>query len=326
MSIPLVSVIMPVYNAERFVAAAVESILGQTFEDFEFLIIDDGSTDRSRSILERYAVRDARIRLISRPNTGYTVALNELLQLAQGEFVARMDADDIAQPDRFRLQVTRLQQEPDLVCLGGAHGMIDEKGRWLTCLAMPETNAEIQALALAGHTPINHPCVMMRRSAVLQVGGYDPALAPCEDLDLWLRLGEIGRLANLKEMVLKYRLHAHSVSEQQGALQNQKAREACKRAWLRRGIPNGRFEATAAWRPSTDPQSRCAFMLRYGWWAFNSGQRQTALIYGLKAIQISPLQSEGWQLFASAIVKPMPEPVASPSQLALPLLDRAGKL
>jgi glycosyltransferase involved in cell wall biosynthesis len=305
MNSPLISVIMPVYNAERFVAAAVESVLAQTLGDFEFLIIDDGSTDRSHAILQRYAAQDQRIRLISRPNTGYTVALNEMLHLAQSEFVARMDADDIAQPDRFQLQVARLQQEPDLVCLGGAHAMIDEQGRWLTCLAMPEADAEIQALALAGHTPINHPCVMMRRSAVLQVGAYDVDMSPCEDLDLWLRLGEVGRLGNLKEMVLKYRLHASSVSEQQATLQNQKAREACERAWNRRGLNNGKFEATAAWRPGADRQSRYAFMLRYGWWAFNSAQRQTALIYGLKAIQMSPLQTEGWRLLASAGIKPM---------------------
>ena len=306
MSTPTVSVIMSVYNADRFVAAAVESILDQTFKNFEFLIVDDGSTDRSHSILKRYAAQDARIRLFRRPNAGYAKALNDLVHLSRGNFVARMDADDVAQPDRFRLQVARLQQEPDLVCVGGAHGMIDEKGRWLTCLAMPETHEEIQTLALAGHTPINHPCAMMRRSAVLQVGGYNVAMSPCEDLDLWLRLGEMGRLANLKEMVLKYRIHAGSVSERQGVLQNQKAREACEQAWRRRGIKNGKFEATAPWRPSPDRCSRYSFMLRYGWWAFNSGQRLTAIIYGLKAIRLLPVRLNGWQLVANAIVKPLP--------------------
>jgi cellulose synthase/poly-beta-1,6-N-acetylglucosamine synthase-like glycosyltransferase len=304
MSVPTVSVIMPVYNAERFVAKAVESILCQTFADFEFLIVNDGSTDRSLAILERYAAQDGRIRLISHANTGYVTALNEMVQLSQGEFLARMDADDIAMDDRFQLQVARLRQEPELVCLGGAHGMIDEQGRWLTCLAMPEQNEDIQTLALAGHTPINHPCVMMRRSAVLQVGAYDTALAPCEDLDLWLRLGEIGKLGNLKAMVLKYRLHANSVSEKQGMLQKQKAREACEQAWRRRGI-DGTFEAVELWRPGCDRRSRHKFMLRYGWWAFNSGQRQTALLYGYRAIQTLPWQREGWQLLMSAALKPI---------------------
>ena len=304
MSVPSVSVLMPVYNAEAYVAEAIDSILRQSFTDFEFLIVNDGSSDGSLAILERYAAQDARIRLISRANTGYVAALNEMVQLARGEFLARMDADDVAMSDRFKLQVMRLRQEPDLVCLGGAHGMIDEKGRWLTCLAMPEENEEIQNLALKGHTPINHPCAMMRRSAVLQVGAYDTHLNPCEDLDLWLRLGEVGKLANLKEMVLKYRLHPNSVSEKQGELQNQKAREACQRAWQRRKM-NGTFEASELWRPGRDRPSRHRFMLRYGWWAFNSGQRQTALLYGYRAIQVLPWQGEGWRLLASAALKPI---------------------
>lgn len=300
MKVPKVSVLMPVYNAERFVAQAIESILYQTFGDFEFLIVDDRSTDQSSSILKQYAGLDARIRIVSAAKPGYVEALNEMLRLAQGKFVARMDADDISLPDRFRLQVERLQQDPDLVCIGGAHAMMDEKGRWLTCLNMPERNEDIQQLALAGHTPINHPCAMMRRSAVLQVGAYDPAMTPCEDLDLWLRLGEVGRLANLKETVLKYRLHSNSVSEKQGALQHQKAREGCERAWERRGI-KGSFEATAPWRPGRDRQSRYDFRLLYGWWAFNSGQRQTALIYALKAILICPAQLEAWKLLVNAV-------------------------
>jgi glycosyltransferase involved in cell wall biosynthesis len=318
MTAPTISVLMPVYNAELFVAQAVESILNQTFKDFEFLITNDGSTDSSLSILRQYAAQDSRIRLMSRANTGYVSALNEMLQMARGEFVARMDADDIASPDRFLLQVERLRQEPDLVCIGGAHGMIDEKGRWLTCLAMPEQDEEIQKLALAGHTPINHPCAMMRRLPVLQVGAYDPIMTPCEDLDLWLRLGEVGRLANLREMVLKYRLHVNSISGMQGLLQNQKAREACERAWRRRGI-DGKFEATVAWRPSQERSSRHHFMLRYGWWAFNSGQRQTAVVYGLKAILLIPKSVKGWKLLMSALVKPFPLPelVAKSSTKAL---------
>ena len=95
---PLISVCMPVYNAKRYVEEAVESILGQTFRDFEFLIIDDGSTDRSLPILERYAAQDARIRLSSRPNAGHTVRLNEMLHQARGDLIARMDADDVAFP------------------------------------------------------------------------------------------------------------------------------------------------------------------------------------------------------------------------------------
>lgn len=305
MQTPTISVLMPVYNAATYVAQAVESILTQTFTDFEFLIIDDGSTDRSLSILQRYAEQDSRIRLISRPNTGYVIALNEMLAQAQGEFLARMDADDRALPTRFRRQVEFLRQHPEVVCVGGGHEVIDHKGRLLTRLTLPTDDAAIQREALAGHGSICHPCAMIRRSALVAIGGYDAALMPAEDLDLWLRLGEMGQLANLSESILQYRLHLQSVSETAGALQRQQALEACQRAWKRRGI-QGTFKATDLWRPGNDRQSHHRFMMQYGWWAFNSSQRQTALIYALKAIRSLPWRQEGWKLFACALIKPLP--------------------
>src|SRR5687768_13613622 len=112
MTTPAVTVLMPVYNAERFVAQTVDTVLAQTFTDFEFLVINDGSTDRSERILAGYANRDSRIRLITRPNTGYVVALNEGLDLARGAFVARIDADDLADPRRLELQVARMRDDP----------------------------------------------------------------------------------------------------------------------------------------------------------------------------------------------------------------------
>ena len=115
---PQISVLMPVYNAERFVAEAVQSILSQTFGDFEFIIIDDGSSDGSLEILRRFERADSRIRLSSRPNTGYTVALNEMLAMASGQFVARMDADDVAMPQRLQKQVDYLCAHPNCVVVG----------------------------------------------------------------------------------------------------------------------------------------------------------------------------------------------------------------
>ncbi|MCS6814231.1 MAG: glycosyltransferase [Cyanobacteria bacterium] len=303
---PTISVIMPVYNADRYVAQAVESILTQTFADFEFLIVDDGSTDRSLKILRHYAAQDDRIHLTSRPNTGYVIALNEMLRLAKGEFIARMDADDVALPDRFQRQVAFLRQHPEVVCVGGSHDIIDAQGRLLTTLKLPESNEEIQRLALAGHGSICHPCAMIRRSTIIAIGGYNEAMMPAEDLDLWLRLGELGQLANLPEPVLRYRLHMKSVSEQNTMHQRQRAREACEQAWQRRGIV-GNFEASDRWRPGTDRASRLFFTLRYGWWAFNSRQRSTAILYGLRAITINPFNLEGWKLLICAIVKPFPK-------------------
>ena len=157
MTTPRVSVLMPVFNAARYLAPAVQSVLGQTFRDFEFLIVDDGSTDSSGEMLRGYAARDPRIRLISRPNTGYVVALNEMLGRARGELVARMDADDISLRARFERQVGALTRDPGLVCVGGACEMIDSRGSRLVDLTLPVTDAEIQKSCLEGHTAICHP-------------------------------------------------------------------------------------------------------------------------------------------------------------------------
>jgi glycosyltransferase involved in cell wall biosynthesis len=297
---------MSVYNAGPFLRPAVESILAQTFGDFEFLIIDDGSTDGSREVLRDYAARDPRIRLAVRPNTGLTPTLNEGLQQARGEFVARMDCDDVALPDRFEKQVAALRADPSLVCVGGYFELIDGKGRLLTRLRPPTGDETIQKLLLRGHTAICHPAAMMRRDAVTKVGGYDPYFKTTQDLDLWLRLGEVGRLGNVPEVVLKFRQHESSVSETKREEQRRFGREACERAWKRRGIADGVYEADEPWRPGKDRSSRHRFALRYGWWGFNSGARRTALAYGWKAITILPLNPDGWKLLASALVKPVP--------------------
>lgn len=302
---PTVSVLMPVYNAERYLAEAVESILAQTFKDFEFIIVDDGSTDASLKILETYAKRDERIRLKSRENIGYAKTLNEMLTQAKGDFIARMDADDIALPERLARQVEFLQRESAVVCVGGLPEVIDEKGRLLTRIKLPRNNDEIQQMILSGQVVLSHPTVMIRRSALLEVGGYDDAMVPAEDLDLWLRLGEVGELANLEDTLLKYRMHTKSVSAQNSSRQYLRAREACERAWRRRGI-EGRFEVTQPWRPGSDRPSQHKHLLMCGWWAFNSSQRQTALIYAMKAIATLPLAFEGWKLLSCAVIKRLP--------------------
>jgi glycosyltransferase involved in cell wall biosynthesis len=305
MNSPVISVILPVYNAERYVTQAIESILAQTFTDFELLITDDGSTDRSLPILQQYAAKDCRIQLTSSSNQGVSKTRNHMLHQAKGEFIAVMDADDIASPDRFARQIAFLREHPEVVCVGSAHAVIDHRGRFLSHLPLPQTDAEIQQAALAGHGSICHPCAMVRRTAMLAVGGYNEDLYSAHDLDLWLKLGEIGQLANLEASLLQYRIHTHSVSGRNYIAQRDEARQACEAAWQRRGI-EGKFEAAAPWRPGKDRQSQHHFMMQYGWWAFNSGERQTAVIYGVKAIQALPTNLSGWKLLVSAIVKPLP--------------------
>lgn len=302
---PAISVLLSVFNGRPFLADAIESILAQTFSDFEFLILDDGSTDGSLDVLRSYEEQDRRIMVHTRENRGVPRSLNELFARSSGAFIAKMDSDDVALPKRFELQLNALRADRDLVCVGGYFQLIDGQGRELTTLKPPIDDAEIQRLALAGHGPICHPTAMIRRSAMERIGGYCEDFATAQDLDLWLRLGEIGKLANIPETVLRFRLHERSISQTRRQEQRECARVACQRAWKRRGIRHGVFEADEPWRPGTDPASRVKFALQYGWWAFNSGQRRTAMHYGWRAIEAEPVNVDGWKLLLSAAVKPM---------------------
>jgi len=296
-----VSVLMPVYNAERYVAEAVESILAQTYTDFEFLIIDDGSTDRTPKILKRYAEQDPRIHLVSRPNRGLVPTLNEGLLLARGEFIARMDADDVALSDRFEVQVAYLREHPEVVCLGSKVQCIDEAGRFLYEGSHAMDHEAIEELVLTGSCPLNHPSVMMRRAAVMAVGGYDPQMKHAEDLDLFLRLGEFGRLVNLPRTVLKYRVHPSSKCEAFILQHAEYMKLASDRACARRGIPP-RYIERPPWRPA-NRLSRFEHAVRFGWTGYMRGDREMAQAYAAKAIRLIPWRFDGWRLLACIVMK-----------------------
>ncbi len=284
---PRVSVLMPVFDAEPYVAAAIKTILSQTFESFEFLIVDDGSTDRSPEILEEFAKGDPRVRVVRRPHSGLVPTLNHGLELARGELVARMDADDVALPSRLALQLARLQREESLLCVGGAFEVIDARGRLVDRRAPPCEHTEIVEWALAGRSPISHSAATYRRDRVLALGGYDETAELVEDLDLWLRLAEVGTLANLPQVVSRVRFHAASASEANEARQRDQTRRVCERAWRRRGLP-GRPADIAPWRPGRDRRSRQEFAIGTARDAWRLGERRTALVYALRAVGIAP--------------------------------------
>ena len=209
---PAISVVLPVYNAEAYVREAVESILTQTFTDFECIIINDGSTDDSGAILRELAARDARIVLVERPNDGLVSALNEGIKIARADLIARMDADDVSMPERFALQHARMVQEPELAVLGSFIRVMDKAGNIIRLGEYPLT-PKAAARCLERGCPVAHPAVMMRRDAVLKAGGYRKAFCPAEDYDLWLRMSDLGyAIANLPQMLLNYRWHGTNVS------------------------------------------------------------------------------------------------------------------
>lgn len=209
---PAISVLMPVYNAEKYVSAAVQSILDQSFKNFEFIIIDDGSTDGSSAILENYANQDPRINLIKQTNQGLITALNLGLKACNTSLIARMDADDISVNSRLEMLKQYMDKNPDIVALGSAIKIIDETGREFETAYYPSSGKKLDQYLYTRGSPFAHPSVILRKNAVLQVNGYRPAYKHAEDYDLWLRLHKIGRLDNLQVPLLKYRHHKNSIS------------------------------------------------------------------------------------------------------------------
>ncbi len=304
MSDPAVSVVMTAYNTERYIASAVGSVLAQTFEDFELIIVNDGSSDGTRGVIDRLADQDGRVRVFHRDNAGICAASNFGIAQSRAPLIARLDSDDLAEPERLAKQVAFMGEHEDVVCLGTFVDYIDEKGRRLTTIQTPLTHEAIDAKHLEGHCSVWHTSAVFRRAAFEQVGGYNTDFACCVDMELWLRLGEVGRLANLPERLQRYRMHLGSVSAKKRELQRELARRACEQAAERRGIPCA-FDAEEDWRPGEDRASRFTYAKRFGWWAYNSGERSTAAVYGLKAIGILPWKADGWRLLASALLKPM---------------------
>lgn len=218
MDFPLVSVVMSVFNGETFLAEAIESILIQTYTDFEFIIVDDGSTDESSEILRRYADRDTRVCIYRHENRGRAESLNRGISLATGSYVARMDADDVALPARFRDQIQFMEKHPDVGLLGGTYERIDANGCVLNIVRPPVSDEEIR-LAMLRANPMCHPAVMMRKDIAVAAGGYRKVFLDADDYDLWLRIGERARLANLEKPILQYRVHRNQVSVSNSAHQ-----------------------------------------------------------------------------------------------------------
>lgn len=212
---------MPIYNCELYVKEAIESILNQTFSDFEFLIIDDASTDKTVEIIKTYT--DSRIKLIEKTsNSGYTNSLNSGLELAKGKYIARMDGDDISLPERFEKQVAFLQANPDFVLCGSWFEVIGSE----LVVKSPE-NFEAIKLALLKGNCIAHPSIMMRKQILDKLPVvYDVSKEPAEDYDLWVRLLSLGKLHNLQEVLLNYRVHNTQVSQKRKTQQIQSALES----------------------------------------------------------------------------------------------------
>ncbi len=222
---PTISVILPVYNGAQYLCEAIDSVLNQTFTDFELFIIDDCSTDNSLALIKKYT--DPRIKLIAKPvNTGYVNSLINTIPLCKGNYIARMDADDVCVTTRFEKQYNYLQANTNVLALGSNYNIIDAPN---ITPNVPITANEVKLFALT-NSPLAHPSVMMRASVFNRFNlSYDKNFEPAEDYDLWTRILQIGAIENLPEVLLHYRIHHAQVSQ----IQNNKQLQCANNIRLR---------------------------------------------------------------------------------------------
>lgn len=232
-----ISVILSVYNGKPHVEQAINSILAQTYREFEFLIVDDGSTDGTAEILADLSKRDSRVRVMTNEkNLGLTKSLNKALRQAQGEFTARMDADDIALPTRLEKQCNFLQMNPEIGVVGTGFEWIDDDG---TVIGKPSlmTNQETLHTALIRTNPFLHGSILMRRALLNEVRGYNDQFKKAQDYDLWLRLSSRCQFATLPEILMQKRMNKHMISFQNEREQLQFAVKARWNALQRKDYP-----------------------------------------------------------------------------------------
>jgi glycosyltransferase involved in cell wall biosynthesis len=206
---PAITVLMPVYNAGRFVSDAVQSILAQTFQDFEFLIIDDGSADGTGDVVAGF--RDERIHLVRRPHAGLVAQLNFGIEEAAAPLIARMDADDISDPRRLEVQYRFMQDNPSIGVISSWYVLRDDRKKTSLVKRLPEADVGVRSM-LPVFCPFVHSSVMYRKEIVQQAGGYSAAAFPNEDYELWLRLSGHTSFANIGEPLLIKRKHAFNIT------------------------------------------------------------------------------------------------------------------
>jgi len=301
---PSISVVLPVYNGERYLSQAIDSVLGQTLEDFELIVVNDGSTDATADILRRYD--DPRVVVLTQANRGLAASLNRAILEARAPILARMDGDDISEPDRLRQQVEYLHGNPQCVLLGSDVSVIDEEGEHLYRARTLTEDAELRR-ALADYlNPFFHGSVAMRRSAVVACGLYDERFPRYfEDMLLWMRLGKHGQLANLGAPLYRYRFNSASVSRIPPRL-GPLMREAVAAYAASDDIPARLMTALDAAIQGVQPAEReAAYHLALGKIVLDYvGDRRRARAEFVRALSSEPLAVRAWWNFVCTLLPP----------------------
>lgn len=297
---PEVSVIMSVYNGGNYLREAMDSILCQTFGDYELIIINDGSTDRTKNILE--SCSDSRIWIIHQDNIGLTKSLNRGLRIAKGEYIARMDADDISMPNRLKEQVRYLRNNEECIVVGCRTLLIDSDGDPILRGKEATSHDEIEQILLEGRGAIPHPSAMFRRGPALEIGGYREQYAFAQDVDLWLRLADYGRLANLEESLLKYRVHFERISWRKHELQQETVKEILIDTYNRRGMEFPEDLMLNLSRRRLDANSQAGTRLLWGNLAVEDKFYHTARKHALKVLKYDYRSYWAWRTLIYSIV------------------------
>lgn len=202
---PLISVVMPVFNADRFVRKAIESILNQTLKNFEFIIVNDASTDMTPAIIRSYAKRDKRIRIINNiRNLKIAHSLNIGVSAAKADLIARMDADDVSHhPQRLEAQHLFLKKHPKVAIVGTNISIVDENQKEIWKREYQTRSKDLKKIMFR-YSPFAHPTVMFRKKVFEELGGYDPNMIPCEDIDFWFKIGVKYDFGNIPRTLLRY--------------------------------------------------------------------------------------------------------------------------
>lgn len=299
---PPITVLMSVYNGERWLDEAILSVLNQTFADFEFIIVNDGSTDGSLGIANTFAAKDSRIKVIDKPHSGLSDSLNVGIKQARGAWIARLDADDLCEPQRLEKQYELARSEPSLVLIGTGLRQIDEQGRPGKVFRYPRGHARLVANLTTARRFFAHSSAFYRTDAVRTIGSYRKRCRRAEDWDLWLRLSEYGQMACIDRPLVRVRQHDHQISHDEGGQrQLVDAYVAMISYWLRRyGYPDFShdrghdFKTFHTW---VEESLRARRVVEY---------RGHILNMKTNIEKESALSSKFWVVFFSLVCKPMP--------------------
>lgn len=266
MKSPKVSVLIPAYNAEKYIDEAIQSIVDQTFIDWELIVINDGSKDETLDKLREWERKDSRIIVLNNEvNLKLCKTLNRGILECKGGYIARMDADDISIKDRLEKQVNFLDQNKEVGIVGGGMYVCDENMNIKNIRSYRGGDKEIRKI-LFRYSPFCHPAVMIRKSILEEVGGYDEKMAPTEDIDLWFRLAKITKLANLQDVILKYRVLPTSESQSKARLQEMKTLYTRLKAVFEYGY---KISKTDTWYNIAQFLSMFIIPQKFKFWIFN---------------------------------------------------------